>query len=227
MRPLGLATERIQWLRKRCCITAPIERKPRQCCADCVSRDLPQRVLYVGAERSDEFADGLRLERCGHAVIVVNPRKTGAARRFANAGGTFIQGAIERLPLTPGPFDLVCESYPFAVAPVPGLCEEDPCPIWLSGRPMRAYATARLRQLAPRGRRIVFTESPGFAGALRSIVHLGPGMRRNFTIRIVPTKTDEAPRSLYPRLSTRFKVILQRRPAELLAKRLTDGNRFL
>jgi hypothetical protein len=180
-----------------------------------VPRSKTLKVLMVGTERPDEFADAIRLARRGHSVIVVNPRESIAARRFANAGGSFIQSTIERLPLTFDPFDLICENYPFTVARVKGVCEDNPCPMWLSARAMRAYAMARLRHLAPRGRWIVFTESPGFVRALRSMVHHDPGIQRNFNIRIVPLKPDEAPRSSYPRLSTRFKVIFQRRPDEL------------
>jgi hypothetical protein len=185
-----------------------------QRCSDFAAGCKPFNVVIVGAERPEEFADALRLARLGRNVIVINSRESVAARRFANAGGIFIRSAIERLPLIFGPFDLICENYPFTVARVKGVCEDDPCPMWLSARAMRAYAMARLRHVAPLGRWIVFTESPGFARALRSIVHR-PGIRSNFTIRIVPLKAEEAPRSSYPHLATRFKVIVQRRPAEL------------
>jgi len=169
----------------------------------------------VGAERSDEFMDALRLAGRGHRVVVVNPRQTIAARRFASAGGAFIRSAIERLPLALGPFDLICENYPFTVGLVKGVCEEDPCPVWLSTRRMRAYAMARLRHLGPRGRWIVWTESPGFAAALRSLVQRDDAIRRRFSVRIVPLATAEGPRSSYPHLSTRFQVMFQRRPAGL------------
>jgi hypothetical protein len=180
-----------------------------------VPQSLAQDVLLVGAERSDEFADAMRLVRQGHKVVAVNPHTSLAAHSFAKYGGTFVPTSIEYLPLAFGPFDLICESYPFTVARVKGVCEDDPCPMWLSARAMRAYAIARLRHLALRGRWIVFTESPGFVRALRSMVHRDPGIQRNFNIRIVPLKPDEAPRSSYPRLSTRFKVIFRRRPDEL------------
>jgi hypothetical protein len=169
----------------------------------------------IGSERFDEFADAVRLGGRGHSVSVINPRKSAAARRFVNAGGTFIQTTIERLSGTLGLFDLICENYPYTVARVEGVCEDDPCPMWLSTRAMRAYAMARLRHLAPRGRWIVFTESPGFARALRSTVCRDQVMRRKFSVRIVLLTGDEAPRSSYPQLSTRFQVIFQRRPAEL------------
>ena len=185
-----------------------------QRCSDFAPRAGSLNVLMVGAERLDEFADAMRLVRQSHKVVVVNPRASLAARSFAKDGGTFVPTTIECLPLAFGSFDLICESYPYTVARVEGVCEEDPCPLWLSARAMRAYAKARLRYLAPGGRWIVFTESPGFAGALRSIVHRDQAIRRNFSFRVVRLITDEAPQSSYPRLPTRFKVILQRHPAE-------------
>jgi hypothetical protein len=184
------------------------------CCSNFAQRYRALRVLMIGSERSEELADAVRLAERGHNVIVVNPRQSGAARRFADTGGRFIRITIERLPLTLGPFDLICESYPFTVERVKGVCEDDSCPVWLSAGAMGAFAMARLRHLAPRGRWIMFTESPGFAGALRSLVHRDKGIKRNFTIRIVPLTGDEAPRSSYPHLSTRYQVIFQRRPGE-------------
>jgi hypothetical protein len=186
----------------------------KQLFSDFLPQSLGQNVLLVGAERSDEFADAMRLVRQGHKVVVVNPHASLAARRFAKDGGTFVPTTIERLPLALGSFDLICENYPYTVARVKGVCEEDPCPLWLSARAIRAYAMARLRYLAPGGRWIVFTESPGFAGALRSIVRRDQAIRRKFSFRIVRLINAEAPQSSYPRLSTRFKVILQRHPAE-------------
>jgi hypothetical protein len=169
----------------------------------------------VGAERFDEFADAVRLVERGHSVIVVNPWASVAALRFADTGGTFIPYAIERLPLVFGPFDLICERYPFTVARVKGVCEDDPCPVWLSIRTIRTYAMARLRHVAPCGRWILFTESPGLAGTLRSLFHHDKAIRRNFNVRVVPLTRDEAPRSSYPHLSTRFQVIIKRHSAEL------------
>jgi hypothetical protein len=185
-----------------------------QRCSEFALRDKALNVLMVGCERFDEFGDAIRLSGRGHSVIVVNPLESVAARRFANAGGTFIRSTIERLPLTLGPFDLICESYPYTVARVEGFCEGTPCPVWLSARALRAYATPRLRLLAPGARWIVFTESPGFARALRSTVPRDQVFQQNFSVRIVPLTSDEAPQSSYPRLTTRFKVIVQRRPAE-------------
>src|SRR6202521_2450521 len=157
----------------------------KQLFSDFLPQSLGQNVLLVGAERSDEFADAMRLVRQGHKVVVVNPHASLAARRFAKDGGTFVPTTIERLPLALGSFDLICENYPYTVARVKGVCEEDSCPVWLSTRAMRAYAMARLKRLAPRGRWIAFTESPDFAKALRSFVHQEPDIRRNFSVRIV------------------------------------------
>src|SRR5215471_18498982 len=56
------------------------------------------RVLFVGAERPDEFADAARLARQGHDVLVVNPRETDAAKSFRQAGGQFVRTRIEALP---------------------------------------------------------------------------------------------------------------------------------
>jgi hypothetical protein len=212
MRTLGLATQRLQRLTERA--TAPIKCEHRQCCSHFLPRHPVQNVLILGAERPDEFADAVRLARYGHSVIVVNPRESIAARRFANAGGSFIRSTIERLPLTLGPFDLICENYPYTVAQVEGVCEDDPCPVWLSARAIRAYAVARLRHLAPDGRWILFTESPGFARALRSIVHRDPVIQSNFSSRIAQVRAGAAPPSSYPRLATRFKVVFQRYPTD-------------
>lgn len=185
-----------------------------QRCSDFAARTAALNLLIIGAERSDEFADAKRLVHQGHKVVAVNPYASLAARNFAKGGGTFVHTTIECLPLVFGSFDLICENYPYTVARVEGVCEENPCQLWLGARAMRAYAVARLRYLAPGGRWIVFTESPGFADALRSIVHRDQAIRRNFSCRIVRLIADEAPQSSYPRLPSRFKVILQRHPAE-------------
>src|ERR1700730_10246579 len=143
--------------------------KSKQLCSEFALKHCASHVLIVGAERSDEVADATRLAERFHGVIVVNPRETAAARRFVSDGGTFIHNAIELLPPALGPFNLICENYPYTVARVEGVCHEKPCPIWLSKCEVRAYAMARLKRLAPIGRWIVFTESPGFARALHSI----------------------------------------------------------
>jgi hypothetical protein len=184
----------------------------RQCCSDFSSLRRVRNVLLVGAERPDEFADAMRLVRQGHKVMVVNPHASLSARNFAKDGGTFVRTTIECLPFALGLFNLICENYPYTVARVKGVCEEDPCPVWLSTRAMRAYAMARLKRLAPRGRWIAFTESPDFAKALRSFVHQEPDIRRNFSVRIVSLTGDGAPRSAYPYLTTRFRLIFRRHP---------------
>jgi hypothetical protein len=187
----------------------------RQLCSRFAPRNRRQsNVLIVGAERWDEFTDAGLLGDGSHRVIVANPRETFAAKRFVTEGGTFIQSTIERLPSKLGPFDLICENYPYTVARVKGVCHEKPCPIWLSKREVRAYARARLKHLAPNGRWILFTESPGFACALRSVGRTDETIRRNFTIRIVRLTNQEAPPSSYPRLVTRFKLVFQRRPVK-------------
>src|ERR1700756_4696377 len=100
----------------------------KQLFSDFLPQSLGQKVLLVGAERPDEFADAMRLVRRGHEVVVVNPRASLAARGFAKDGGTFVRTTIECLPLALGSFDLICENYPYPVARVKGVCEEDPCP---------------------------------------------------------------------------------------------------
>src|SRR5258707_982439 len=72
-------------------------------------------VLAVGTERPDEFAGMMSLARDGYRVIVVNPRETAAARRFAESGGAFVRGTIEELPAILGPFELILENYPYTV----------------------------------------------------------------------------------------------------------------
>jgi hypothetical protein len=211
MQTPGLATEQLQGPRTGGRPKAPNKHERRQCCSDYSPLCPVRNVLLVGAERPDEFADAVRLVRQGHKVVVVNPHVSLAARNFSQDGGTFIRTTIECLPVARGLFDLICENYPYTVARVEGVCEEDPCPVWLSTRAVRAYAVARLKRLAPRGRWIAFTESPDFAGALRSFVHRDPDIRRNFSVRIVSLAGDEAPRSAYPYLPTRFKIIFQRR----------------
>jgi hypothetical protein len=181
-----------------------------QCCSDFAARAAALNVLVVGAERSDEFADAMRLVHHGHKVVAVNPYASRAARSFAKDGGTFVRATVECLPLALGSFDLICENYPYTVARMKGVCEDNSCPVWLSARAIRAYAMARLRHLAPGGRWILFTESPGFADALRSIVDSDHSIRRTFSVRMVRLISDEAPQSSYPRLTTRFKVILRR-----------------
>jgi hypothetical protein len=215
MRAFGVSGEQPQRLHEDSNCAASVRGERGQYCSDFESLRSTWNVVFVGAERRDEFTDGMRLASQGHNVTVVNPRESPAAGAFRREGGNFIRTTIERLPLTLGPFDLICENYPFTITRVRGICEDDPCPVWLSGRAMRAYAMARLRRLAPSGRWVVFTESPGFACALRSLARRDLSIRRIFSVRVVSLSSNEAPRSSYPHLTTRFQIILQRRPAEL------------
>jgi hypothetical protein len=170
-------------------------------------------VLIIGAERWDEFKDAELIDDT-HRVIVANPRETAAARQFVTEGGSLIRSTIERLPAKLGSFDLICENYPYTVARVAGVCHEQPCPIWLSRREVRAFAMARLKRLAPNGQWILFTESPGFSCALRSISRHDEAIRRHFNVRVVRLPKRQAPPSSYPHLTTRFKLIFQRLPVK-------------
>jgi hypothetical protein len=170
-------------------------------------------VLIIGAERWDEFKDAELIDDT-HRLVVANPRETAAARRFVTEGGSLIRSTIERLPAKLGPFDLICENYPYTVARVAGVCHDEPCPIWLSRREVRAFVIARLKRLAPNGQWIVFTESPGFTCALRSIGRNDEAIRRHFNVRVVRLPKWQAPPSSYPHLITRFKLIFQRLPVK-------------
>jgi hypothetical protein len=171
-------------------------------------------VLIIGAERWDEFKDAELIGDRSHRVIVANPRETAAAKQFRTEGGSFIRSTIERLPAKLGPFNLICENYPYTVARVAGVCHEQPCPMWLSRREVRAYAMARLKHLAPNGQWIVFTESPGFTGALRSIGRNDETIRRHFSVRVVRLTKRQAPPSSYPHLTSRFKVVFKKLPVK-------------
>src|SRR5215813_13159429 len=114
-----------------------------------------QRVLFVGAERPDEFVNALRLANRGHKVIVVNPRRTSASRAFQSQGGRFIPAGIEQLPPASGPFHLIREHYPY--------------PLRQYSEAAKTFALARLMRLAPCGRWVLFTESPRFATALKAL----------------------------------------------------------
>src|SRR4029077_4777490 len=85
-----------------------------------------KRILFVGAESADEFANAMRLARHGHKVVVANPYPSSAARRFAGAGGVFMQTSIEWLAPS-AHFDLICENYPFTLRQIEGVCEINPC----------------------------------------------------------------------------------------------------
>src|SRR5271163_3282155 len=84
-----------------------------QRCSDFVSPCATQAVLFVGAERRDEFADAMRLACEGHDVIVINPLETAAARAFRRCGGAFLRARVEQLPKACCRFDVICENYPY------------------------------------------------------------------------------------------------------------------
>jgi hypothetical protein len=154
-------------------------------------------VLFVGAERADEFADAMRLAGQGHDVIVINPRETYAAKAFRRAGGTFVRARIEQLPPACCRFDLICENYPYP-----------------SGRhyvPPRAFAVTRLSRLAPGGRWVLFTEAARYATLLKAVGDYDEVVQRRFRVGLSSLSSREAPRSAYPSAGTRFRLVFERR----------------
>jgi hypothetical protein len=169
----------------------------KQRCCDFVSPCGTQSVLFVGAERTDEFADAMRLVSQGHDVIAINPRETAAARAFRRAGGTFVRVRIEQLPPGCCRFDVICENYPYP-----------------SGRhyvPPRAFAVARLTRLAPAGRWVLFTEAVRYATLLKAVGDYDEAVQRRFTVRLSNLPPGAAPPSAYPSAGTRFRLIFERR----------------
>jgi hypothetical protein len=174
----------------------PTQRNRRQRYSDFVLAGPPKTVLFLGAERGDEFSHALRLICQGHDVIAINPRETTAAQAFRRAGGRFFRARIEDLPPESCRFDLICENYPYP-----------------SGRyyvPPRAFALRRLSRLAPGGRWILVTESPRYASLLNAVGDYDDAVQRNFTVTLSSLAPDEAPASLYPRGEARFRLIFQR-----------------
>ena len=168
-----------------------------QRCSSFVSRPATQAVLFVGAERADEFADAMRLAGQGHDVIVINPRETYAAKAFRRAGGTFVRARIEQLPPACCRFDLICENYPYP-----------------SGRhyvPPRAFAVTRLSRLAPGGRWVLFTEAARYATLLKAVGDYDEVVQRRFRVGLSSLSSREAPRSAYPSAGTRFRLVFERR----------------
>jgi hypothetical protein len=160
------------------------------------SQGCAQNILFVGAEREDEFAHAMRLVCQGHDVIAINPRKTAAAKAFRGAGGRFIRARIEDLPPQACRFDLIRENYPHP-----------------SGRhyvPPRAFALARLSRLKSGGRWILVTESPRYASLLKAVGDYDEDVRARFRATLSPLSIDEAPPSSYPRADTRYRLIFQR-----------------
>jgi hypothetical protein len=178
-------------------LSRSIEPMRTQRCSDFVSPCAALAVLFVGAERADEFADAMRLVSEGHDVMVINPRETAAARAFRRAGGTFVRARIERLPLARWPFDVICENYPYP-----------------SGRhyvPPRAFARARLARLAPGGRWVLFTEAARYAKLLKAVSDYDEAVRQSSRVRLSSLSPAEAPPSAYPSAGTRFRLIFERR----------------
>jgi len=154
-----------------------------------------QNVVFVGAERGDEFAHAMRLVCQGHDVIAVNPRETSPAKEFRRAGGKFFRARLEDLPRVCR-FDLICENYPYP-----------------SGRHYvspRALALARLARLKPGGRWILVTESRRYASLLKAVADYDGAVRLRFRSALTPLSIDEAPPSVYPRADTRFRLVFRR-----------------
>jgi Lysine-specific metallo-endopeptidase len=168
-----------------------------QCCSDFASPSATQAVLFIGAERTDEFADAMRLVRQGHDVIVVNPRETAAARAFRRAGGTFLRAEVERLPRACCRFDVICENYPY-----PSGCHYVP---------PRDFALARLALLAPSGRWVLFTESARYASLLKAVADYDEAVHRKFRASLSSLSPSAAPPSSYPPSNARFRLIVKRR----------------
>jgi hypothetical protein len=157
-----------------------------------------RKVLFVGSERPDEFAYAIRLACQGHAVAVVNPRETAAARAFRNDGGRFIRARIEDLPLRFGQFHVICENYPY------------PYPPALGYDATRAFALARLERLAIGGRWVVFSESGRLATNLAAVARHEAAVRHRFRLRFSDLSSVLAPRTAYVRRKTRFRLMFQR-----------------
>jgi hypothetical protein len=168
-----------------------------QRCSDFVSPCATQAVLFVGAEREDEFINAMRLACAGHDVIVINPRETAAARAFRRAGGTFLRARIEQLPPACCRFDVICENYPYP-----------------SGRhyvPPKAFAVSRLSRLAPGGRWVLFTEAARYATLLKAVGDYDEVVQRRFRVGLSSLSPTQAPPSAYPFASTRFRLVFERR----------------
>ena len=196
MRTCAAATERLQWPKRDCPGQVAAQGGRAQHYFDTAHRRLYQNVLFVGAERGDEFAHAIWLTCHGHDVIAINPRETASAKAFRRAGGSFIRARIEDLPPESCRFDRICENYPYP-----------------SGRryvPPRPFALARLSLLKPGGKWILLTESPRYASLLKSVGDDDADMRARFRATLSPLAIHEAPPSSYPRAETRFRLVFQR-----------------
>jgi hypothetical protein len=168
-----------------------------QRCSDFVTARATLAVLFVGAERADEFADAMRLVRDGHDVIVINPRETAAARAFRRSAGTFLRARVEELPTACCQFDVICENYPYP-----------------SGRhyvPPRDFALARLARLTPGGRWVLFTEAARYATLLKAVGDYDAIVQQRFRVGLSSLSRGEAPLSAYPSAGTRFRLVFERR----------------
>jgi hypothetical protein len=176
-------------------LASPRRTRPQRC-SDFVPPCPAQNVLFIGAERSDEFADAMRLFCQGHNVMVINPRETALATTFSRQGGNFVRVRIEQLPRECCQFDLICENYPYP-----------------SGQhyvPPGAFALARLARLASRGRWILFTEAARYATLLKAVVEYDGALQGRFGVTLSSVSPHDAPPSAYPPLSSRFRLVFKR-----------------
>ena len=196
MEPLEAGTEQLQWPKEDGLGRVPAQWDGHQRGRDFTRQCRAKSVLFVGAERGDEFAQALRLACHGHDVVAINPRETAWAEAFRQAGGNFIRARIEDLPPDACRFDLVCENYPHP-----------------SGRhyvPPRPFALARLSLLKPGGKWILVTESPRYASLLKAVVDYDDDVSARFRGTLSPLSINEAPPSFYPQAKTRFRLVFQR-----------------
>ena len=195
MQALEMARAQLQWPKE----DSPGRARPRRKRAqrpDFTRAGRRLNVLFVGAERGNEFRAAMRLVCQGHDVMAINPRVTSTARRFRSAGGKFVRARIENLPPGCCRFDLICENYPYP-----------------SGRhyvPARPFALARLSRLTPGGRWILVTESPRYVSLLKAVGDYDDDVRARFRSMLTALPVDEAPSSSYPRVDTRFRLTFQR-----------------
>jgi hypothetical protein len=162
------------------------------------ARPFRRKLLFVGAERPDEFAHARRLAIQGHAVTVANPRSTAAAWAYRSAGGRFIDVRVERLPRAMGGFHVICENYPY------------PFPVASSYETARTFAWARLSRLLRHGRWVVFTESPELVSALSAVARREPAVSCRFRVWFAELSPALAPPSSHVRRNSRYRLIFER-----------------
>jgi hypothetical protein len=162
-------------------------------CSGFVPARHAQDILFVGAERRDEFKDAGRLLCQGHGVVAINPPETAPAKAFRRSGGKFIRGRIEHLPPDSCRFDLIRERHR--------------CPSGRNYVPVRPFALARLSLLKPRGRWILITESPRYASLLKAVGDYDEALQRDFTVTLSKIAPDEA---AYSQGKIRFRLVFQR-----------------